>query len=153
MMSIVCGMKAQKVKKKGVKKWILLSSVNRAINKIYLTRIEELTTTFNLKNQSLCQQIKSGRLFLSILKKIFEDVSVQWSSLIKSASPFLSYQRNENHFDFFGLDIVCDQSGRCWLLEVNRYVLLSTYSSVRALLFLLLFLLLFSLFLLLLFLF
>lgn len=29
-------------------------------------------------------------------------------------------QRNSNSFEFFGIDIIADTLGTCWLLEVNR---------------------------------
>ena len=32
----------------------------------------------------------------------------------------MQVQRNANHFDFFGIDIIADANGDCWLIEVNR---------------------------------
>jgi hypothetical protein len=30
------------------------------------------------------------------------------------------YQENGNNFEFFGFDIIADEKGNCWLIEVNR---------------------------------
>ena len=32
----------------------------------------------------------------------------------------LIQQRSPHHFEFFGLDIVADRHGECWLIEANR---------------------------------
>ena len=89
---------------------------------IQITFTSSLIRIFIRFIQFVFSSFLSNVIFFILLffLKIFEDVSVLWSSLITSASPFLRHQRNENHFDFFGLDIVCDQSGKCWLIEVNR---------------------------------
>jgi hypothetical protein len=43
-----------------------------------------------------------------------------WGQLVKAASPYMKYQRNCDHFEFFGLDLIEDATGTCWLIEANR---------------------------------
>ncbi len=43
-----------------------------------------------------------------------------WEAVVTAAAPFMKNQKSESHFEFFGIDIVCDTSGKCWLIEVNR---------------------------------
>jgi Tubulin-tyrosine ligase family len=53
---------------------------------------------------------------------VFEGATRLWDSVITAALPFLSNQRSADHFEFFGLDIIPDQAGKCWLIEINRSV-------------------------------
>jgi hypothetical protein len=55
--------------------------------------------------------------------QVFKAVSNIWASIIEAASPFICKQRSPDHFEFFGLDIIIDKQGGCWLLEANRFVL------------------------------
>ncbi|CAM9193019.1 unnamed protein product [Chrysoparadoxa australica] len=43
-----------------------------------------------------------------------------WGSVVEGAAPFMREQSSPHHFEFFGLDIIADQSGRVWLIEANR---------------------------------
>jgi hypothetical protein len=52
--------------------------------------------------------------------EIFEKIQFLWSSLCLAAKPFMIYQENEKNFEFFGFDIIADENGNCWLIEVNR---------------------------------
>ena len=32
----------------------------------------------------------------------------------------MAHQTNLNNFEFFGIDVILDQQGHCWLIEANR---------------------------------
>lgn len=43
---------------------------------------------------------------------------------MKASEYFMEYQSREKHyfgaFEFFGIDIIADEAGDCWLIEANR---------------------------------
>ena len=43
-----------------------------------------------------------------------------WNDLINQSSKYMKYQTNENHFEYFGIDIIIDEYNTCYLIEVNR---------------------------------
>ena len=43
-----------------------------------------------------------------------------WGSVAEAASSFMANQRSQYHFDFFGIDVIPDTTGQCWLIEANR---------------------------------
>lgn len=56
-----------------------------------------------------------------------------WRSLIKTAAPFMRHQKSQFHFEFFGIDILADESHNCWLLECNRLPgLASSFNNLEA---------------------
>lgn len=51
---------------------------------------------------------------------VFNKICALWANTTAAASPFMSEQRNANHFEFFGIDVIADGQGDCWLIEANR---------------------------------
>ncbi|CAM9385865.1 unnamed protein product [Sphacelaria rigidula] len=41
-------------------------------------------------------------------------------SLVEAAEPFMEHQAGTGHFEFLGLDVLADEMGGVWLIEVNR---------------------------------
>jgi hypothetical protein len=52
--------------------------------------------------------------------KVFAQISDVWCAAVEASSPFLHRQRSKEHFEFFGIDIITDDCGGCWLIEANR---------------------------------
>jgi hypothetical protein len=52
--------------------------------------------------------------------QVFESIAAAWSNLIEAASSFMKYQRSQHHFEFFGIDVIVDEDGTCWIIEANR---------------------------------
>mmetsp|Transcript_30998 Transcript_30998/g.40931 ORF Transcript_30998/g.40931 Transcript_30998/m.40931 type:complete len:430 (+) Transcript_30998:74-1363(+) len=52
--------------------------------------------------------------------EVFEAMKQVYAELVAAASPFLSIQQNPNYFEYFGLDFMADNTGKAWLIEVNR---------------------------------
>lgn len=43
-----------------------------------------------------------------------------WQAVAQAAAPFMKEQRSPHHFEFFGIDVMADSMGECWLIEINR---------------------------------
>lgn len=43
-----------------------------------------------------------------------------WTAVVKAAMPYMQEQGSARHFEFFGIDIIADTAGQCWLVEANR---------------------------------
>lgn len=43
-----------------------------------------------------------------------------WYELVTAAEPYLLHQLSEKHFEFYGLDYIANESGQCYLIEINR---------------------------------
>ena len=74
---------------------------------------------------------------------LFEEVKTMWGGVVAAAEPHMATQRSPRHFEFFGLDVVADKAGGCWLIEANRWVFhvffvlsFEVFSSWRLVLFL-----------------
>lgn len=39
---------------------------------------------------------------------------------MEAALPYMAHQSSPLHFEFFGIDVIADASGGCWLIEANR---------------------------------
>lgn len=52
--------------------------------------------------------------------QVFARISTLWAEIAKACSSFMKHQTSAHHFEFFGIDVIADQDGTCWLLEVNR---------------------------------
>ena len=53
---------------------------------------------------------------------LFEEMQAMWGAVVAAAEPHMTTQRRPGHFEFFGLDVVADTAGGCWLIEANRLV-------------------------------
>lgn len=51
----------------------------------------------------------------------FENICKLWNNVVAAAADFMWEQRNENHFEFFGIDVIVDSNNKSWLIEINRY--------------------------------
>ena len=51
---------------------------------------------------------------------VYSQIQDIWSDVTQAALPFMSQQKNPNNFDFYGIDIIADECGGCWLIEANR---------------------------------
>ena len=51
---------------------------------------------------------------------VFNGIKNLWTDLVNAVVPFMAHQRSPNFFEFFGLDVIVDDTYRCWLIEVNR---------------------------------
>lgn len=51
---------------------------------------------------------------------VYAQIQDIWSDVTQAALPFMSQQKNPNNFDFYGIDIIADECGGCWLIEANR---------------------------------
>lgn len=40
--------------------------------------------------------------------------------MTKAAHPYMQHQVSPLHFEFFGVDVIADTAGQCWLVEANR---------------------------------
>ena len=38
----------------------------------------------------------------------------------EAVTPFMKAQRQRNHFEIFGIDLIIDDNRDCWLIEINR---------------------------------
>ena len=56
----------------------------------------------------------------ALLFQIFQKVCEMWRGIAQAAGPFLREQRSPGHFEFFGIDVIADDAGDCWLIEINR---------------------------------
>jgi hypothetical protein len=65
-----------------------------------------------------CSLLASYPTILSQLRSL-------WRDLVQAIAPYLSAQRSKDHFDFYGLDVIADTSGNCFLLELNRSAMIS----------------------------
>jgi hypothetical protein len=64
--------------------------------------------------------------------QIYAKICRLWESVAKAATPFMCEQTNSNNFEFFGIDVIADESGNCYLLEANRLPgLESSHNSYR----------------------
>lgn len=43
-----------------------------------------------------------------------------WGEVARASTSFMAEQRSPRHFEFVGVDVICDAYGECYLLEVNR---------------------------------
>lgn len=68
---------------------------------------------------SLCDSHSSFLRTCSLLQ-VYEQLRAIWRGVAQAAEPFMRHQASSLHFEFFGLDLIADQSGRCWLIEANR---------------------------------
>jgi len=50
----------------------------------------------------------------------FNQVLSIWKDVTVACRPFMEQQTCPTHFEFFGIDVVADTNGDCWLIEVNR---------------------------------
>jgi len=50
----------------------------------------------------------------------FSQMQTLWREVAKASTPFMSQQTNAAHFEFFGIDVIADTDGVCWLVEANR---------------------------------
>jgi len=50
---------------------------------------------------------------------IFEQMKTMWARIAFAASPFMQEQQS-GRFEMFGLDVIADSTGGCWLIELNR---------------------------------
>ena len=57
---------------------------------------------------------------LSAIPGIFEQICDIWAAVVNEAFAYMTEQRSHKHFEFFGLDIIVDKTGMCWLIEINR---------------------------------
>jgi hypothetical protein len=44
-----------------------------------------------------------------------------WQEVALSCAEFMKEQSNPNNFEFYGFDVILDESRKCWLIEINRY--------------------------------
>jgi Tubulin-tyrosine ligase family len=51
---------------------------------------------------------------------IFTKICTLWSDLVRVAGDFMTEQTSDHRFEFFGVDIIADEDGNAWLIEVNR---------------------------------
>jgi hypothetical protein len=52
--------------------------------------------------------------------QVYNQLQQIWRDLVQAAAPFMKHQRSVEHFEFFGIDLIEDQAGQCWLVEINR---------------------------------
>jgi len=52
--------------------------------------------------------------------ELHDRICLMWKSVALAVRPFMQKQKCRDHFEFYGIDVVADEQGRCWLLEVNR---------------------------------
>jgi hypothetical protein len=52
-----------------------------------------------------------------------------WQEIAEAAAPFMQEQRSPGHFEFFGIDVMADAEGSCWLIEINRVPGLETSNN------------------------
>ena len=80
--------------------------------------------TSHITNLSINKKIKGhpGQIptLLSAYPAAFEQICDIWAAVVNEASVYMSEQRSQKHFEFFGLDIIIDSANRCWLIEINR---------------------------------
>ena len=50
----------------------------------------------------------------------FSQMKAMWREVAKASTPFMSQQTSATHFEFFGIDVIADTDGVCWLVEANR---------------------------------
>lgn len=51
----------------------------------------------------------------------FAQICDIWRCVVEAAAPFMRIQKSARRFEFFGIDVVVNASGQCWLIEINRY--------------------------------
>jgi hypothetical protein len=78
-----------------------------------------------ISNMSVNKHIEGypGQIPCNLTKeypKIYNEICNMWKAVSISVSSFMKKQINKNHFEFFGIDVIADMDGYCWLLEINR---------------------------------
>lgn len=63
--------------------------------------------------------------------KQFKGIQQMWHSVVKASNPFIAAQESSLHFEFFGLDVIVDNFGVCWLIEANRLPALEVTSDSK----------------------
>jgi hypothetical protein len=56
----------------------------------------------------------------TVYPQIYHQLCLLWKGVARAVTPFMSKQISKNNFEFFGIDVIADIDGNCWLLEVNR---------------------------------
>jgi hypothetical protein len=52
--------------------------------------------------------------------QIYSKIAAIWRAVAEAAAPFMRHQSSARHFEFFGMDVIADEQGDCWLIEANR---------------------------------
>lgn len=99
------------------KGFILTCAVDYAINSddpmSHITNLSVNKNTLNHPGQIPCDLVTE-------YSDVFRQVSDIWRDVVIEASVYMCQQRSRHHFEFFGLDIIADATGMCWLIEINR---------------------------------
>ena len=53
-------------------------------------------------------------------QQIYSNVQQMWGAVVAAAGPYMQHQTSALHFEFFGIDVIADCTGACWLVEANR---------------------------------
>lgn len=65
------------------------------------------------------------RCILVCSSKVFAKLKATWAAVVRAASSYMKEQVSSHHFEFFGLDLIADTAGGCWLVEINRSVVIA----------------------------
>eukprot|EP01041_Mallomonas_annulata_P000692 gene692-1322_t len=52
--------------------------------------------------------------------QVYSQIKSLWASVAIAVTPFMCVQR-PHHFEFFGIDVISDENGACWCIEINRH--------------------------------
>ena len=79
----------------------------------------------HITNLSVNKRMKDhpGQIPVNVNKEYpdaFSEICSIWAAVVAEAHIYMDKQRSEKHFEFFGIDIIVDSSGDCWLIEINR---------------------------------
>eukprot|EP01034_Spumella_vulgaris_P021945 gene21945-28025_t len=64
--------------------------------------------------------------------EIYRKIANIWRAVTEAAAPFMCRQSSARHFEFFGMDVIADEQGDCWLIEANRLPGLESSDNNRA---------------------
>ena len=69
----------------------------------------------------VAMQTTTNQVVFDFIIQCFTDICDIWREVGIAATPFMRNQISSNHFEFFGIDIIADEFGKCWMVEANRY--------------------------------
>ena len=55
--------------------------------------------------------------------QLYVGIKRMWAAVVAAAMPYMQEQSGARNFEFFGIDVIADATGQCWLVEANRYAI------------------------------
>ena len=82
----------------------------------------EYPEVFGVQTVVSIEIVENYPFLILILLQVYVEIKRMWTAVVKAAMPYMQEQGSARHFEFFGIDIIADTAGQCWLVEANRCV-------------------------------